>query len=308
MLYNMLTSVLKSRQSSPVPCFCISHATPVVPERFYTDIVALGDYGRDLPWHISKIDQFWHEARPLAYSSAGLFAIPKILQSTPDAKVIGICSYRKVIFPEPHGPIAAGNFQTEVRLEDVENLSLSDTLPPDPEHEFFVTTPLFFSDGMIGQYTKYHILQDLLDYTALGIELKILTPQQAKDFLLCPILIPGGCDVGFYPRQWLIETLGRLEVLGRAFILRYRERLLGHDRFQVRALNFLGERLGSFFVLTELMRRYQGELTFTIGNKLPSGSQTMMEPQSLGFIPPEIFGRMHVFVENYGSYRGGLAD
>ena len=309
MLSNLLSSVFRTRQSSPTPCYCISHLEPVVPERFFTDVIALGDYRQDSPLHVSKLDQFWHDARPVAYSSAGLAVLPQVVEATSSAGVIGICSYRKIILPRPYGPISPGSFQIEVLQSDASSLSLRDTLPPNPEHQFFVTSPLYFSDGMIGQYTKHHVLQDLLDYAALSIELKVLTSQQAKDFLLCPILIPGGCDIGFYPRQWLLESLGKLEVLGRAFVTRYRERLLGYDKTSRRALNFLGERLGSFFVLHELMRRYQGEFTFTIGNAVPSGSQTMMDPQqSLGFIPPEVFGRLHVFVDRYGAYRGGLAD
>ncbi|MEI6712573.1 MAG: hypothetical protein WCO60_02405 [Verrucomicrobiota bacterium] len=292
-----------------IPCYCISHVQPVVPERFYTDVVALGEYGRDLPCHVSKVDSFWDEARPVAFSSAGLAVIPKIVEASSTASVVGICSYRKIILPKAHAPINPLRFQVETLLSDVEGLSLADCLPPNLEHEFLVTGPVYFTDGIIGQYSKYHVLRDLLDYAALAIELGVLSQEEAKEFLMCPILIPGGCDVGFYPRQWLLETLGKLEILGREFVKRYGNRILGYDQFNRRALNFLGERLGSFFVLSELMRRYQGQITYNIGNRYPSGSSQLMDPsQTLTFIPPEIFGRMHVFVENYGTYSGGLAD
>jgi len=300
--------VASTNSATQIPCYCVTHAEPLVPKRFFTDIIALGDYGQDLPLHIAKIDEFWHEARPVAFSSAGCFAIPKIVQTSSKSPVIGLCSYRKILLPKAYGPDDPHSFLVEIKHDCVTNLSLSDTLPADSEQELFVTRPITFPNGIIDQYARAHILQDLLNFTALSVDLGVLTPEQAKDFLLCPLFIPGGCDFGFYPKDWLVDRQSQLELIGSAFIWQYRERLLGYDKFQVRALSFLTERLGSYFVLTELMKRYQWNPIFHLTSEFGSGAQLNSGLEHMGPIPPEIFGRMHVFVESYDSYTGGLAD
>ncbi len=310
MLLNNILSLFAAppKRAAQIPCYCISHMEPKVPDRFFTDIIALGEYGQDLPLHISKIDAFWHEARPVAFASAGCFAMSKIIQTTTGSPVVGLCSFRKILLPKASRPDDPRAFQVEIRHEDVKNLSLSDTLPPKAGQDFFVAGPLMFPDGIIGQYSKNHILRDLLDFTSLCIDLGVLTSEQAKDFLLCPLFIPGGSDFGFYPAQWLAKSQSRLELVGRTFVNQYRERILSYERFEVRALSYLTERLGSYFVLMELMERYQWKPTFHLTNEFGSGVQMLCGQEHLGPIPPEIFGRMHVFVDSYGSYKGGLAD
>src|SRR5690349_13301734 len=80
--------------------FCISHTKPLLPESWYDDCIALGDYQTDSAFHVAELDQLWHEARPLAYGAAGTRVVPKAIERlsrTPDH--IEICSYRKRLLP-----------------------------------------------------------------------------------------------------------------------------------------------------------------------------------------------------------------
>ena len=50
--------------------FCISHMQPLIPEGWYDHCIALGNYQPDSLSHVSQLDTFWHEARPIAYGAA----------------------------------------------------------------------------------------------------------------------------------------------------------------------------------------------------------------------------------------------
>jgi hypothetical protein len=72
--------------------------------------------------------------------------------------------------------------------------------------------------------------------------------------------------------------------LGKAFLSRYQARVATYDAYQIRAVGFLSERLGSFFLMQELKKRY------------PQG------------IPPAIFGHLSVMTQDGQHYAIGLGD
>ena len=55
----------------------------------------------------------------------------------------------------------------------------------------------------------------------------------------------------------MLENLARA---GKEFIQRYGDRIASYDNYQVRAVGFLAERLGSYLLLRELQRRYPNRL------------------------------------------------
>lgn len=172
----------------------------------------------------------------------------------------------------------------EFNVGDVEasaELSISE---PTSGREFLVAQPLYCEISIVGQYAVSHYRRDILDYASLAVEMGIFDSDDASDFLREKYLIPGGAEFGIFPKAWLTDTLFEIERLARQYLHRYGRRLKAYGGYQVRALGFLSERLGSFLLLRHLKDKYSND------------------------IPVEIFGYMTVVVKRDASYSHGLAD
>jgi hypothetical protein len=155
-------------------------------------------------------------------------------------------------------------------------------LEPKKTDEFLVAKPIVVEGGVFGQYANFHKIEDLINYCSLGIDLGIINEEEMRQFYKCKYIIQGGVELGVYPVGWARSTLGKLEILGRAYLDKYRTRVLTYDSYQVRCVGFLSERLGSFFLLQELKKRF------------PSG------------IPSRLFGTL-ITISDDGNYRPGHA-
>lgn len=264
--------------------FLVTHIEPAIPSMFFDHAIALGDFGVDLPFHVSRLDPFWHAMRPIAFSSAGIYSVPqavKKLDSKPD--VIGIISQRKLIAREAIGRASTGG----LAMRDIDSTILGpinvEVARPAPGATFLVPQPINLPTGMVDQYAAVHVAADLFDYISLAAEHGVLERDDIKSFVQQRHFFPGGCEFGYFPANWILKTLQQLEELGRAFLMRYERRLRSYDKYQVRSLSFLSERLGSFLLTKELIRIH--------------GST----------IPRSTFGHMCVVVEN-GGYTQALAN
>ncbi len=241
--------------------FNITHAEPLVPARFFDHAIALGNFGEELPMHISKLNSFWHLARSVAYQAAGSYSVPyavKQLGITPN--IIGLTSYRKVISKLIIGDIASNApHMRQVTIEELASVPVELTRPV-LGHEFLVPSPIYLEVGIVSQYVATHLAVDLFDYIGLAAELGILSTADVTAFSLQQHLIPGGCELGYYPASWLLPLLEKLEGLGRAFLIKHERRLRTYDNYQIRALSFLSERLGSFFLIRKLTEVYGPQL------------------------------------------------
>jgi hypothetical protein len=264
--------------------FCISHQKPLLPESWYDVCISLGDYQPDSVFHVRQLDRFWHEARPIAYGAAGSYVLPiAIKRLSSDAELIEISSYRKRILPSPEG-ITTKLYMRELRLENFGKEAELSVVAPSADLEFLVPQPLYFENSIIGQYALYHQSRDILDYTSLATEMDVLDSNSASEFLAAKHFIPGGVEFGIYPKSWLINALSSIELVSRQFINRYGNRVRKYDRYQIRAIGFLSERLGSFLLIRHLMEKYSNN------------------------IPADIFGYMTVIAEGNSSYSEGLAE
>lgn len=264
--------------------FCISHKKPLLPESWYDNCISLGDFQPDSAFHVRQLDRFWHEARPLAYGAAGAYALPIAIEKYfSNADLIEISSYRKRLLPSPVG-IESQVYPTmrELSVKDLGWSTKSLAFRPPSGLEFLVAQPLYFEISVLGQYAISHYRRDILDYASLAVEIGVLDSDSASQFLAAKHFIPGGVEFGIYPRPWLTSTLSEIERVGRQFLYRYSQRLRTYGKYQVRAVGFLSERLGSFFLLRHLITKYSNE------------------------IPADIFGYMTVIVDNDVSYSSGL--
>ena len=260
--------------------YCVSHELPLLPDQLYDFVIGLGDYFPDRGINISKLDTFWHENRPLAYGAAGNYTLPNAIKINGElTNITGVSSHRKIVSRIPIGR-EASNYPglRLVSTGDLSFLTLED-IKPYEGYNFLISRPVQFIQGIFSQYNSNHHIADLLEYTSIAVQLGILSSAEVNEFIAERILFPGGCEMGVFPTIWLAEILSKLESVGREFILRAGNRIRQYDSYQVRAVGFLSERLGSFFLHKELIKRY------------PSG------------IPNQIFGFM-CNVQNGSEYTG----
>ncbi len=231
-----------------------------------------------------RLDPFWDRMRPLAYGAAGNYVIPRAIAMEPaGAELTGVISHRKIVLRNKIGREAAkyAVFH-EISIPTALSLPVEEARPRDG-NEFLIAAPLKFPEGVFQQYAHKHHEIDLVDYLALAVQMDVMTPDEARECSESTSFIPGGCELGIYPTSWLLAMLSKLELLGRGFVTRSAQRIRTYDSYQVRAVGFLAERVGSYFLLKELHRRY---------------------PQGL---PRSLIGCLCVIVPDGAAYSGASA-
>lgn len=260
--------------------YCVTHEPPLVPDHLADYVIGIGDHRPERGAHISALDVFWDRMRPYSYGAAGNYVIPRAIDVAGAADLTGIFSHRKLIVRTQIGrPSALVPLWNEVGIDEARRIPRRE-IEPHPGLEFLVGFPITLHSGVVEQYIDAHRGIDMFEYVSMAVEIGIMTLDEAQEFAKEKILIPGGCELGVYPTAWVRPRLEKLQILGREFITRCAPRLRTYDNYQVRAVGFLAERLGSFFLLTELRKRF------------PTG------------IPRELCGHLCAIVPPGGVYDG----
>lgn len=260
--------------------FCVTHATPLLPRVWYDDCISLGEFQTDSAFHVKQLDEFWHGARPLAYGAAGSYVVPVAIERLPhNVQLVEISSYRKRVLPTPEG-IEAPSYPTmrELGLQALDDRAELTVITPEDGVEFLVSQPRYFKKSILGQYAACHHRDDIVNYASIAVEAGVLNSDSASGFLSSHHFIPGGVELGIYPADWLAQALSGIERVSRIFLKRYSERIKTYDPYQIRAVGFLSERLGSYVLLRHLQKLFSGR------------------------IPAHIFGYMSVVVEEKAGY------
>lgn len=278
-----------ANQPGPAPMihrFCVTHKKPLLPERWYDDCIALGDFQPDSASHVRQLDQFWHEARPVAYGTAGTHVLPIAIEKfAGDADLIEVSGFRKRILPSAEGieSILYSGLR-ELRFGDFEEKEQLSIFTPRAGVEFLVAHPLYFENSIVEQQIllRHYGRRDLDDYTSIAIEMGVLDENSASEFKAAKYFIPGGVELGIYPKAWLARQLSGMELVARQFLTRFRDRVEKYDAVQVRAVCFLGECIGSFLLIRHLMETYSNN------------------------IPADIFGYVTVILEDDTRHSQGI--
>ena len=239
--------------------YCVSHAEPLVPNPLYDYAIGLGSYRPKRGAHVSELDTFWHESRPVAFGAAGNYCIPIAARRRHSAAVIGIFSHRKIVLQNVYGAPSGSKFWRDLEVSDGRAISRAEAGPRDG-YEFLVIQPVLCPDGMGKQYAEEHHEVDFHDYLSIAHQIGILDTKDLSQLPLESMFFPGGCELGFYPTEWIVPALEKLALVGKEFIQRHGDRIATYDNFQVRAVGFLAERLGSYLLLRELQRRFPDRL------------------------------------------------
>lgn len=223
--------------------------------------------------------------RSLAYGAAGNYAIPDAIDlQAARTDHTGIFSHRKIVVRNAFGRQAQQSpVYREISVDESASMP-AEQVRPRQGADFLIGGPVEFAGGIADQYAQCHAMVDLEDYLSMATEIGVLAPDQVNDFYAQTTFIPGGCELGIYPTVWLYPTLKMLAVVGREFVTQRADRLRTYDDYQVRAVGFLAERLGSYLLLREIARRYPGP------------------------VPSHLIGALCVIVPEGGSYYRATAS
>jgi hypothetical protein len=266
--------------ASKLRVFCVTHEAPLVPDALIDFVIGIGDYHPTSTRgvHISALDSFWDRMRPYAYGAAGNYVIPNAIDAAGHTDLTGIFSHRKIIVKNETGSRSpASDFYYDIEIEEAACLRREE-IEPRPGFDFLIGFPLKCKQRVVAQYIEDHHGIDLFDYVSMAVKMGIMPVHEAQAFATEQFFIPGGCESGIYPTAWVRPVLEGLARLGREFVTRRGARILTYDNYQVRAVGFLAERLGSYLLLSELRKRY------------PAG------------LPREVCGYLCVVVPPGGSY------
>lgn len=133
--------------------YCVSHAEPLVPESLYDYAIGLGSYRPVRGAHVSELDTFWHESRPLAFGAAGNYCIPIAAKRRPTAEVIGIFSHRKMVVQSAYGTPSGSNFWRDLEVSSARSIGRAEASPREG-YNFLVIRPFLIDGGMGKQYAR----------------------------------------------------------------------------------------------------------------------------------------------------------
>jgi len=258
---------------------CMGHRAFELPIPDHVPVIWLGDApvetgGQHTVHALRAISPELADWHPLLGGSAGTFATYLLLQRqalpwSPQDR-ISLMQYRKFMAPQPMG-IEAQNYPGLylVTQQYASQLDL-DAIHAQVNTPYLLPQPLALG-SLFAQYASCHCIADLLRYTAIAVQLKVLDDQECNAFFNTTHLIPGGIEFGIYPIPVFMEIMEKVVAVASAFLRQHTP--VNMDPSQKRAVSFCNERLGSYLLAKHLHQRYGGA------------------------IPASLFGFMHNVVE-----------
>jgi len=237
---------------------CITHVEPWFELPGGVTLIRLGE-AQDGPYggySLRELAPEWEPHHPVIGGAAGAFALKALLLRQPVRPArVGVCQYRKFVSPKRVGRARATGYKVMdlVPRSQVTPAALAQWLQPGPQ--FFLVCPpldLHREGGCLGQYGAQHHAEDLLRFTAEAVAQGVIAGRDAERFLGEPILFPGGVELGVYPADFWLDSIGAIENVVRACVQRYPTARSGT---QGRVWAYCAERLGSWLVVREFDRR-----------------------------------------------------
>lgn len=242
-----------------VAIFCLTHVPLLVPYPAHVKVVRMGSYQADGELNLRDLAPEWEVFHPLLGATAGTFAVRNYLKAHPEYTHVASCSYRKFLSARQIGePLRNFPQQHAISVAQLAEQDL-DGLLDYSGRDFLISHPLDFHpwgmSNIAHQYQKDHHIEDLLRFLAEAVEEKMLTPFDAYALMNEHILIPGGAELGLYPVPFFLNAIDRIERIVAAYLRRFR---VIRDGYQLRAISFCCERVGSYLLLQYLNARFPG--------------------------------------------------
>lgn len=262
---------------------CITHVE--LPIRFPDFVlpIYLGESQAAGRMNLRELAPKWIPYHPIVGGMVGNFALRNyILQQHPGVKRIGVCMYRKFVSRERiSGVPAEDNWMMDVISDrELERQSFDSMLNPGSTKLLLGKTCGFVADGESAGYLKHysraHHIEDMLRFTSEAVELGVLDKAEVEPFFDERVFFMGGVELGVFPADFWIKSIGDIEAVAWACVQRYQ---MKREGYQSRAWAFCAERLGSYLLLRYLRanypnyEQYMGQL-----NLITQGDQKLYIP------------------------------
>jgi hypothetical protein len=183
---------------------------------------------------------------------AYLFALRRHLSdSSTVADSICIAQYRRCVLNVCAGKISDNaRFAWMVSRDDAKEILIDQNFVP-RNGAWLVSTATRVSTCVTDQYARKHLIRDWFRFLADVLDAGLISESDARDAALTDVLIPAPSN-GFFPYQYYIQILYRLEQMAHAYI---HSGLVERDGYQRRSMGFCLERMNSHLLLCLLKRQ-----------------------------------------------------
>jgi hypothetical protein len=169
-----------------------------------------------------------------------------LLNDNYEIDFIYLSLHRKFIASKEYGKPSQNFYGMNILNQ---NINLNEILLADGiKSSYLVSKPLVFSDGVVGQYSRKHILRDFELFTNLLKLSNILTSKEINLFLNQKILIPA-VPLGLLPYNIFLKLIKSLSIFIKYTDSKGYQISMPNDSYQCRARSFFLERLSSFLFL-----------------------------------------------------------
>jgi hypothetical protein len=240
----------------PVCYACITHVPVAITYPDFVKPICLGEAQTPGRLNLRDLAPRWEPYhRYHLGGSAGTFALRRyILEHEPDAKVVGLCTYRKFLTQRRiAAPEINGLPYDTIAPNDIDVGVMADAMMPGKDGFLFVKPARFMRNGeasdYLTQYEEHLKVQDLLRMTAMAVELGVLDSKEVIPFFHEKIFFIGGVDLGVFPTSFWLPTVEAMERVTWACVQQYDTVREGKD---LRFWSMCLERLGSYLLLKYL--------------------------------------------------------
>jgi hypothetical protein len=236
---------------------CMTHVPAWLEPPDWVTTIHLGEAQAEGRLNLRELAPEWAPHHPVLGGTAGSFALKAwVLTHRPDATRIGICQYRKFVSVQRISGVPDPKYRTMdvVPLATLQGEAYARHLDPG-DRTFVLSAPRRFTRlpwyrrGYLKEYARDHHVEDLLRFAAEAVAQGVLERREVLAFFNEDVIVPGGVELGVYPADFWLASIGRIEDVVRACVQRYPEVRAG---YQTRAWSFCAERLGSWLLLKRL--------------------------------------------------------
>ncbi len=233
---------------------CLTHVPLWVNYPPFVEPIYMGQAQEKGKLNLRDLAPEWEPYHSTLGGIVGNFALKNYIeQNFPNTSTVGICQYRKFVSHTRISRIEAPSYRSmDIVNKDILQQDILKKIMLPNNEEFLISHPLLFSlfwkkkKDYFEQFSKAHNIKDLLRFTSIAAELGIIDKFEVEFFFREVIFIPGGIELGVFPTEFWINGITAMENVIRECI---RNNSKTHTYFQVRALSFCCERLGSYMLL-----------------------------------------------------------
>jgi hypothetical protein len=249
---------------------CITHVPLLVEYPPFVKTIYLGEAQAPGRLNLRDLAPRWVPYHDMIGGLIGSFALRNyILAHQPETRQVGICHYRKFVTryrigqsgPDDHSVMDV------ITRHGVMESALADCMLPEDDKFLLVKPAHLTCNGAIQSYlagyTNAHHVEDLLRFIAVAVELGVLDMHEVIPLFAETFFMVGGVELGVFPADFWLPTIGRLEEVTWACVNQHLTRREGAG--QARLWGYCMERLSSFLLLKQL-RTLGGEAALSGGH------------------------------------------